>query len=185
MAKGKKHKKGGAATTAGVLGSGAVAGAATYLAGAVVKAITKEAVGRGADRLLKHGGRKDHHKHGADVGLLVLRTLANTDAPVPVARLAAMMETGLLPCLEAVHLLRRARMVKTGDGRRTVELTPVGREALELLSAPGETPWEAVSAGGDDESPDEYVAPPPIPPEAQEAAPEVAPEGGGDEGDVD
>ncbi|HZN67867.1 MAG TPA: hypothetical protein VFB66_21450 [Tepidisphaeraceae bacterium] len=182
MAKGKKHKKGSAATAAGVLGSGAVAGAATYLAGAVVKAITKEAVGRGADRLLKHaGGNKDHRKHGEDLGLLVLRTLADAEAPVPVARLAAMTEIGLLPCLEAVHLLRRARMVKTGDGRRTVELTPVGREALELLSAPGEPPTDAFSDGGDDSGSAEPVPPPPIPPDAQETAQEA----GRDEGDVD
>jgi hypothetical protein len=183
MAKGKKHKKGGAVTAAGVLGSGAVAGAATYLAGAVVKAITKEAVGRGADRLLKHGGgKKDHQKHGEDLGLLVLRTLADAEAPVPVARLAAILEAGLLSCLEAVHLLRRARMVKTGDGRRTVELTPVGREALELLSAPGEAPSDAFSGGdGEDSGANQPVPPPPIPPDAQEAAREA----GRDEGDVD
>lgn len=179
MAKGKKHKKGSTAAAAGMLGSGAVAGAATYLAGAVVKAITKEAVGRGADRLLKHAGHKDRHKHAPDLGLLALQALADADAPVPVARLAASLGAGLLPCLEVVQLLRRARMVKLGDGRRTVALTPVGWEAIELLSLPGEAPTaEAVPArDGDDSGSAEPVPPPPVPADAGEV--------GGDTGDVD
>jgi hypothetical protein len=153
MAK-RKNKKDGRRSDAdaqalvrkGITG-GAVAGAATYLAGKVVETVVDKAVSAGCDRIW--GGRPAGRSSSSsstsscgsaapDLGLEILKTLAGRVQPIPVFRLAGILGVDLLTCVEAVAALRRVRMIKYGSGRRTAQLTGLGREALLALTSPEE-----------------------------------------------
>src|SRR4051794_16256540 len=127
MGKGKKSKKHGAA-------SGALAGAATFLAGRVVNSLVKEVVDEGTDHLWHRGKHGKGVKH--DVGLGLLKLLARSDKPLGPGHLAVALETDLISCLGAIRAMRRARLIKYGGGHRTVELTAHGRETLAAMSPP-------------------------------------------------
>src|SRR5687767_9662565 len=77
---------------------GAVAGAATYLAGKVVETVVDKAVSAGCDRIWgdrsRGGGLSSSSPCAAaaqDLGLEILKTLAGRVEPLPVFRLAAVL----------------------------------------------------------------------------------------------
>ena len=125
-----KHKR----SKSRAAGAAALAGAAAYVGSRVVNELVKEAVSAGTDKLWHRG------KHGKgvkdDIGLGILKLLAGADEPLPVGPLAVALKVDLLSCLEALHAMRRVRLVRYVDGRRAVELTPHGRETLGLMAPP-------------------------------------------------
>ena len=145
----KQHKTGAGAT----LGGGIAAGAATFLASQAVKTVVKEVVEAGTDRFLFRRGRTK--SKGPDVGLLVLRMLAEAPAgePVTVVRLVQTLGLHLLDVADAVRGLQRLRLAKYSDGHRAVRLTSQGREALEALAGPGEANAAADDGPGADDQP--------------------------------
>lgn len=131
----KRKRKQDRAVGQGLAGSVA-AGAATFLASQAVKTVVKEVVEAGTDRFLFR--RSKTKPKGQDVGLLVLRRLAESASgePVTVVRLVQWLNLHLLDVSDVVRGLRRLRLVKYVDGHRAVRLTSQGRETLEALAGP-------------------------------------------------
>lgn len=134
MAKGKKSKgKKDGIGTKKAIGVGALGGAASFVAGKVAGEAVKEVVKTGAKWLLDLPQGAKAVDLRKDLGVRVLMLLCDRGRPVPLARLPVDLGVGLLAALDTVQALRRVRMVKYAAGRRLLQLTPLGREALAAL----------------------------------------------------
>ncbi len=131
MAKGKGKKKGKRVGTKRAVGAGMLGGVATLVATKGAGEVVKEAVKLGAGHII--GLRQGPPALEKDLGYKLLKLLAKRGGPVRLACLPGELQCGLLPLLEAVQSLRRVRLLKLTDGRRTVLLTALGRESLDVL----------------------------------------------------
>lgn len=147
MGKHSKHKKKKAGNGQAVA-TGSIAGAATAVAAKVLSDLAGQAISAGCRQFISPG------RNQGDLGLTLLTTLSRSGGPVPLARLAVELDAGLLPFAEAVAALRRVRLLKYADGRRSLQLTAAGREMVAALADPSNFP----------------PPPPPPPPDGVESA---------------
>ncbi|HLL88881.1 MAG TPA: hypothetical protein VK324_06235 [Tepidisphaeraceae bacterium] len=114
-----------------VAAAGALSGVGAMLAGEVAQQVVSQLTSDKTKENVRRwfGGTPRHRQ---DVGYEILRRLAKRDA-VPLAALPDAVKAGLLETLDGVNVLRRVRMVQYCEGRRSVRITTLGREALRML----------------------------------------------------
>ena len=108
------------------------------LASKVLERLLAQHATRYIDRLVS--GKQAAERHRAerhDAGTAILVALGGARGPVPINTLVARHDSEVLTTVDAVHKLRRARLLKYADGRRAVQLTQHGRELLANLFGDG------------------------------------------------
>ena len=68
-----------------------------------------------------------------DLGWTILATVAAQPDFMPVSRLLASVDEGLIGVADALQALRRLRLIRFGHQRTTVQLTSLGRATLTAL----------------------------------------------------
>jgi hypothetical protein len=133
MAKGKKKKDRRKQARAFGAAGGLGAFAGTFAAKVLERLLVQHAT-----RFIDHLGAGRRKSKKRDLGAAILLALCGHDGPVPVASLVAALNGDVLATVDAVHKMRRARLLSYAHGRRAVELTEHGREVLAAMGGPGQ-----------------------------------------------
>src|SRR5687767_6687458 len=116
-------------------------GAWAHVTGEVVGNVLGQLLADGTEYALDRFGSGRGAPPHQDLGFRILVVLHEPGGqPVALAELAVRAGAGLLEVVAAVQALRRVRLVKFADGRRSVVLTEVGRAALVILARDAEAP---------------------------------------------